>query len=392
LGRWFRRGSSPVSPVPQKSKVLLLVLLWQFFFLSAYFAIISICTPLEISDGININRYSMITSNGAGKLLTIVSGIRASGKLHIGNFLGALQQFVELQNQHQCYFFIADLHALTTPFEPKELRQNTLEVAAEYLAAGIDPNKCTFFIQSQVKEHSELAWIFNCITPLGELERMTQFKDKAKLHKENINAGLLTYPCLMAADILMYKANAVPVGDDQVQHVELARVIARKFNNHFGKVFPEPKTYERKPLRIMSLTDPTKKMSKTDPPAGGEALLLDDSPAEIQRKLKKAVTATEAGKKSPGEENLMLLLSYFGQDEEVRYFTNAQNKRNLKFSELKEALAKNISEYFAEFREKKKALLAEPEKLADILGQGAEKARKIASQTLFEVKEKIGLL
>ena len=164
---------------------------------------------------------------------TILSGIRASGRLHIGNYLGALKQFVELQedNENNCFYFIADLHAITTPFEPKQLRQDTLEVAADYLAAGIDPKKCTFFLQSSVQEHTQLAWIFNCILPIGELERMTQFKDKSKEHKKGINAGLLTYPALMAADILLYKPNSIPVGEDQVQHVELARILARKFNN-----------------------------------------------------------------------------------------------------------------------------------------------------------------
>jgi tryptophanyl-tRNA synthetase len=215
----------------------------------------------------------------------IVAGIRASGKLHIGNYIGALKHFVELAQDEtkQCYFFIADLHALTTPFEPKELTQTTLDVTATYLAAGLDPDKCVFFPQSQVLEHTQLAWIFNCLLPLGELERMTQYKDKARQHTENINAGLLTYPALMAADILIYKGEAVPVGDDQVQHVELARVVARKFNNHFGETFPEPKTYLNEPLRIMSLADPAKKMSKT----GDESLLLDDEPTEIHRKLKK---------------------------------------------------------------------------------------------------------
>jgi tryptophanyl-tRNA synthetase len=320
---------------------------------------------------------------------TIVSGIRATGKLHIGNYLGALKEFVNLQEQgHNCFYFIADLHAITTPFEPKELKQNTLDVAAEYLAAGIDPEKSTFFIQSQVSQHSELAWIFNCITPVGELERMTQYKDKAKQHKENINAGVLTYPALMAADILMYKATEVPVGEDQTQHVELARVVARKFNHKFGKTFPEPHTFLRKPLRIMSLTDPLKKMSKT----GDEALMLDDSPAEIYRKLKKAVTASQGGTKSPGEENLLLLLSHFGPKEEITYFADQQASGNLKYSELKETLAKNISEYFQNFREKKKELLGRPEELAKILAQGAQKAKKIAQETLLEVKERIGLL
>jgi len=320
---------------------------------------------------------------------TIVSGIRASGALHVGNYLGALKQFVELQNQgHNCYFFIADLHGLTTPFEPKKLANDTLDVAASYLAAGIDPKKCTFFLQNQVLEHATLAWVFNCILPIAELERMTQYKDKAKQHKESLNAGLLTYPSLMAADILIYKPTAVPVGEDQVQHVELARVVARKFNHKFGKTFPEPQTYLQKPLRIMSLTDPAKKMSKT----GDEALLMDDSPTEILRKLKKAVTASEAGKKSPGVENLFLLLEHFGPKEHITYFRDAQRENTLKFSELKEALAKDIAEYFSEFREKKKQLLATPEYLAEVLGEGARKAGAVARENLLEIKHRIGLL
>lgn len=324
------------------------------------------------------------------KQKTILSGIRATGSLHIGNYLGALKQFVEIQadSQTNCFFFIADLHALTTPFEPKELKKITLEVAAEYLAAGIDPKKSAFFLQNHVLEHATLAWLFNCLTPISELERMTQFKDKSKQNTKNINAGLLTYPSLMAADILIYKPESVPVGEDQTQHVELARVVARKFNNRFGQTFPEPHTFLKKSLRIMSLTEPTKKMSKT----GDEALMLDDSPAEVSRKLKKAVTASEAGKKSPGEENLMFLLSQFGTSEALKYFSEAQNSGNLKYSELKETLAKNITEYFAEFREKKKELLEKPNYIAEVLGEGAEKARAVAQTTLLEVKQKIGLL
>ncbi len=321
---------------------------------------------------------------------TYVAGCRATGKLHVGNYLGLIKDLLttqEAQNLER-FYFIADLHAITTPFEPKELKSNTLDLAASYLAAGIDPSKTVFFAQNQVMEHAWLTWIFNCLIPLGELERMTQYKDKAKQHNQNINAGLLIYPSLMAADILIYKPTSIPVGEDQIQHVELSRIIARKFNNKFGQTFPEPKTYLRKPLRIMSLTDPTKKMSKT----GDEALLLDDEPKEIARKLKKAVTASEPGKKSPGEENLMLLLSHFGKEDSIRYFTEAQNTGKLKYSELKETLAESISGYFAEFREKKKDLLAKPDHLAQVLGDGAQKAREVAGQTLVEVKQKIGLL
>ncbi|MGE5297846.1 MAG: tryptophan--tRNA ligase, partial [Acidobacteriaceae bacterium] len=241
---------------------------------------------------------------------------------------------------------------------------------------------------SRVMEHSELAWIFNCLTPLGELQRMTQFKDKTSQHKENINAGLLTYPCLMAADILMYKPTAVPVGEDQVQHVELTRVIARKFNNRFGKTFPEPKTFMRAPLRIMSLTDPAKKMSKT----GDEALMLDDSPTEILRKLKKAVTATDAKQKSPGVENLFLILSHFADQATVKAFETQQKNNTIKYSELKQELARIISEKLAGFRDKKQELMAHPKQITEILNEGTIKASKIANSTLIEVKEKIGLI
>lgn len=321
---------------------------------------------------------------------TILAGIRATGRLHVGNYLGALKQFVEIQNDRskRCYFFIADLHAITTPFDPKELKNDTLQVAADYLASGIDPKKSVFFLQNHVLEHATLAWVFNCFLPLGELERMTQYKDKAAQHKANINAGLLTYPALMAADILLYKPSAVPVGEDQVQHVELARVVARKFNNRFGETFPEPQTYLRKPLRIMSLAQPTKKMSKT----GDEALMLDDEPEIIRRKLKKAVTASEAGKKSAGVENLFFLLEQFGKPDEVVHFREAQKADALKFSELKETLAVAIANYFAEFREKKKELLAKPDYLAEVLAEGSNEARKTAQKTFLEVKQKIGLL
>lgn len=324
------------------------------------------------------------------KKTTILSGIRATGKLHVGNYLGALKQFIEVQNdaKNECFFFIADLHALTTPFEPKKLSADTLEVVAEYLAAGIDPKKSALFLQNNVLEHAELAWIFNCITPLGELERMTQYKDKSKQHKENINAGLLTYPVLMAADILIYKPDGVPVGEDQVQHVELAREIARKFNHKFGNTFPEPQPYERKPLRIMSLMDPQKKMSKT----GDEALMMSDEPEMILKKLKKAVTGTDVTELSPGVKNLLFLLEQFDGATESKQFHGQIKKGEIKYSELKAAVADKISNHFAEFREKKAEILADKNYIAEVLSEGAKKARAKASETLREVKEKIGLL
>ncbi len=320
---------------------------------------------------------------------TILSGVQATGRMHIGNYLGALKQFVDIQNEGklQCYFFVADLHALTVPRDPKQLRKDTLEVVAEYIAAGLDPEKSVIFIQNHVMEHAELAWIFNCITPVGELERMTQFKDKGRAQKDSVNAGLLIYPALMAADILLYKPNFVPTGEDQVQHIELTRVIARKFNKQFGQVFPEPKPFLREPLRIMSLKDPSRKMSKT----GDDPLYMDDSPKDIEAKLKKAVTAT-SGEGSKGVDNLMFLMEQFGDPATTGEFRGAIKDGSIKYSELKNALADSIANYFADFRTKKKELLSDPQHLAQILADGAAKARAIASQTMYEVKEKTGLL
>lgn len=320
----------------------------------------------------------------------VVAGIRASGQPHIGNYLGAMKQFVELQDRHDCFFFIADLHSLTTPFEPNEQRANALDVALDYLALGLDPEKCTLFLQSQVSEHAELAWIFNCITPLGELERMTQFKDKSGTVKtESINAGLLNYPVLMAADILLYKPLGVPIGEDQMQHLELTRTIARKFNTRFGELFPMPKAMTNpEALRIKSLTDPAKKMSKT----GDEALLINDSPEEIHRKIKKAVTATEADGAALGVENLMQLLKQFGEPADVTHFTKAIDDGSVKYSELKETLADRVTTYFAPFRERRAKLAADPQAALDALAEGARKAKEIAGETMREVKSKVGLL
>lgn len=320
---------------------------------------------------------------------TIVSGIRATGKLHVGNYLGALQQFIELQSTpgYTGYFFIADLHALTTPFEPLQLTHDTLEVVAEYVAAGLDPEKSVIFLQNQVSEHAQLAWIFNCITPLGELERMTQYKDKSKEHG-SITAGLLCYPTLMAADILLYKPTMVPVGDDQTQHLELTRDIAKKFNKQFGNTFPLPKNYVMKPLRIQSLLRPDKKMSKT----GDTPLYISDEPDVLLAKLKKAVTASDGHSKSSGVNNLMALLHHFGNKGDITYFDDEIKNNTIKYSELKTALAERIASHFEAFRARKQELMDDPETLAEILADGARRARETASTTLREVKQKIGLL
>jgi tryptophanyl-tRNA synthetase len=249
--------------------------------------------------------------------MRIFSGIRPTGELHIGNYLGAIKQWLELQEKNECVFCIVDLHAITTPYKPEVLQKNILELATAYLAAGLNPEKCVFFVQSQIAEHSELAWILSTITPLGELQRMTQFKEKSKKHPGEVNAGLLNYPLLMAADILLYQTELVPVGKDQQQHVELAREIARRFNKRFGDTFKEPRTLLPKVgEKIMSLQNPKKKMSKTDDTRG--CIELFEEPEVIKKKIMSAVT--DAGKtvkydpiKKPGISNLLTIYSLFSQ-------------------------------------------------------------------------------
>ena len=249
----------------------------------------------------------------------LVSGMQPTGRLHVGNYLGALKNFVALQNSgtYQCYFFLADLHALTEGPAPKALGENILNLAADYLAAGLDPKKSVIYQQSLIPAHSELAWVLDTITPMGELERMTQYKDKSARQKENVNAGLFSYPVLMAADILIYNAQFIPVGEDQLQHLELARTVARKFNSRFGETFLEPKGLLTQTPRVMSLKDPAKKMSKSDPDG---CLFIDDSPEDIKRKLGRAVTDSDASilydpEKKPGLSNLLEIYGAFiGKD------------------------------------------------------------------------------
>ena len=323
----------------------------------------------------------------------IVSGAKPSGKLHLGNYLGALKNFVDLQDKYHCFFFIADLHSLTSSFSAKEKERQIIEFAADFLALGIDPKKSVLFIQSHVPEHSELTWIFNCLTPFAELKRMTQFKDMSEHDPSNINVGLFDYPVLQAADILIYKPAFVPVGKDQLQHLELTRTIARTFNKRFGRTFPEPEPIITETQNIMSLANPMKKMSKSH--GLKNYLALTDEPDVIKEKLSKAVTDTGKDKNaamSPGVKNLFLLLKQFGTDETYKYFTEAHSKGNIKYNELKIKLAEDISSHFADFRAQRKKLLKDPERIKSIFKDGAEKARVTARKTLIEVREKIGLV
>lgn len=321
----------------------------------------------------------------------IFSGIQPTGSLHIGNYLGAVKNWVALQNsgEYNCFFSIVDYHSITGNRTAAERKEQIIHLAAELIAAGIDPEKCTFFVQSHVPEHTELAWVFNSVTPMAELERMTQFKDKSERQAKNINAGLFTYPVLQAADILLYHGTHVPVGEDQVQHIELTRDVARWFNNKYGDLFPETEALLTEIPRVKSLLEPTKKMSKSL--GEGHVIDLADEPAVLEKKIKKAVTATEGGSNAPGVDNLLLLLKEFGDASAVDQFAAAQADGSIRYGDLKQAVTAAVGEHFADFREKRRALLDNHDAIADILIAGAEKAQPIARATMETVRERIGI-
>jgi tryptophanyl-tRNA synthetase len=324
--------------------------------------------------------------------MRIFSGIQPTGNLHIGNYLGALRQFLELQENNECVFCIVDLHAMTIPYEPKLMSQNVLDAAICYLAAGINPQKSILFVQSQVPEHTELTWILNTVTPIGDLLRMTQYKEKSKQFKNEVGAGLLNYPILMAADILLYKTDLVPVGQDQQQHVELARTIARKFNQRFGEVFVEPKVrLPKEGAKIMALNDPRKKMSKSLPES---CLFLFDEPEVIRKKIMSAVT--DLGKeikynpiKKPGISNLLTIFSLFSEKPIKALEKKFEGEG---YASFKQSLAKLLTEKLEPFRKKRNELMAREVYVKEILQQGANKAGVIAKSTMNEVRKRTGLI
>lgn len=320
----------------------------------------------------------------------IVSGIQPTGNLHIGNYLGAVKNFLELQKsgKYEMYIFIADLHSLSGKLTAEQLREQVKITVAELLAAGIDPDKTTFFVQSQVIGHADLAWIFNCVTPMGELERMTQYKDKVSQFK-SATAGLFTYPILQAADILIYKGEVVPVGQDQIQHVELTRDVARWFNNKYGEFFPEVKHLLTNVPKVMSLLEPEKKMSKSL--GVGHVIDLRETPEEIENKLKRAVTATSGGETAPGVANLLGLLKEFGEKSAYDAFVAAEKDGSIRYGDLKKSLSDAIAKHFAIFREKREKLLKDPKKLDKILAKGAKKAQKVADKNMAEVRKLVGI-
>jgi len=321
----------------------------------------------------------------------IFSGIQPSGVLHLGNYLGAIKNWVALQEKYDSIFCVVDLHAITAPQNPEELRRKTLEVAKIYLAAGINPEKSTIFVQSHVPEHTELAWILNTITKIPELERMTQFKDKSSENKQNINAGLFNYPVLMAADILLYDTNLVPIGEDQLQHVEIARILARRFNNTFGKTFVIPEPFVvKESMRIMGLDDPTKKMSKS---ASSEYnyISLTDNPDAIREKIKRAVTDSgrhiKYSDEQPAIKNLINIYALL-DNAKPKEIEEAYRKKG--YAEFKTDLAEVIVDFLGDFQLRYNDI--DDKEVVNILNQGAEKARPLAEKKIEEVKEKVGLI
>ena len=325
--------------------------------------------------------------------MRIFSGIQPTGAIHIGNYLGAIKQWVELQEKNECIFSVVDLHSITIPYRPSELQRNILDAVVCYLAAGINPEKSLLFVQSEVKEHTELAWLLGTITPIGDLLRMTQYKEKAKQFKEKADAGLLNYPILMAADILLYRTDVVPVGIDQQQHVELARTIARRFNKIFGQTFPEPKVKLQKiGAKIMALNSPKKKMSKSLGPQS--YLSIFDEPDVIEKKIMTAVT--DLGKeikynpeKKPGISNLLVIYSLFSEKEIKEIEKKFKGKG---YQEFKKSLAKLLINSLEPFRRKRKELLQREVYVREILEQGRKRAQIIAQSTIEEVKKKMGLV
>lgn len=324
----------------------------------------------------------------------ILSGIQATGNLTLGNYLGAINNWVSMQDKYDCYYMIANLHTLTVRNNPEDLKKNTLNLLALYIASGLDPEKNTIFIQSQVDAHSKLSWVLNCYTYIGELSRMTQFKDKSEKHADNVNAGLFTYPVLMAADILLYQSNLVPVGKDQKQHLEIARDIAERFNKIYGQTFTIPKPYiGENSAKIMGLQDPTKKMSKSSTNIN-DVIYLNDTKDDIIKKFKKAVTDSEGivrfdVENKPGISNLMCIYGAIlnKTNEEIeKEFSGAG------YGTFKLAVAEAVANKLAPIQEKYNELIGNESYLKSIYEAGKEKASIIANKTVNDVYNKVGMI
>ncbi|MBM6925976.1 tryptophan--tRNA ligase [Pseudoflavonifractor phocaeensis] len=324
----------------------------------------------------------------------LLSGIQPSGDLHLGNYLGAIKNWAELSDQFDCYWFMADLHTITVRQEAAELRRRTLTQIATYIACGLDPEKNTIFVQSHVHQHAELGWVLACHTMFGELSRMTQFKDKAAKHADNINAGLFTYPCLMAADILLYQPDFVPVGEDQKQHVEICRDVATRFNHLHGDVFKVPQPYIPKAgARVMSLNQPDTKMSKSIPEG---CVFLMEKPEDIMRKFKRAITDSDTERcvhydreAKPGVSNLMSIYSAITGESYEAIEAQFEGKG---YGAFKPVVGEAVVELLRPIREETQRLLADKAYLEGVYRAGAEKAAYVAEKTLRKVYKKVGFL
>ena len=320
----------------------------------------------------------------------IFSGIQPSGEITIGNYLGAIRNWVTLLEEHDSIFGIVDQHALTILYDQQEMQRRIFEAAAVNIAAGLDPAKCTLFVQSHVPEHTELTWYFNTVTPMGELGRMTQFKEKSKQHQDNINVGLFDYPVLQAADILLYKADRVPVGEDQVQHIELSREIARKFNLRFGEIFPEPQAILSPTPRVLGL-DGKAKMSKSM----NNYIGVVEDPKSIRSKLATAVTDENRKRRTdPGNPdicNLFTLHKSFSRQEQIDMVDMECRRAGIGCVDCKKILADNMIEELTPIRERCQALQNEPDRVRDVLERGADRCKKIATETIDEVRRAMGL-
>lgn len=323
----------------------------------------------------------------------VYSALQPSGQLTIGNYLGSIRNFKSLQDQYECFFNVADLHSITVPQEPKLLRERTLDLMAIFLASGLEPDKSTLFVQSHVPQHAELSWVLSCMSYMGQLSRMTQFKEKSQKSEENLNAGLFTYPVLMAADILLYQTDLVPVGVDQKQHLELARDLAERFNNKYSETFVVPEGIIGKETgKIMSLKNPEKKMSKSDEDVNSFILLLDDEEI-IKRKIKKSVTDSLGNfaynDEQKGLKNLInMYIAFSGKtsDEIVAKYKNEN------YSVFKEDLGQLIADSLKPIREKHKEFISDKAYLEKVMKEGAEKASYFANKTLRKVYKKVGFL
>ena len=324
----------------------------------------------------------------------LLSGIQPSGDLHLGNYLGAIKNWRELSDQFDCYWFMADLHTITVRQDPAQLRRRTLTQIATYIACGLDPEKNTIFVQSHVPAHAELGWVLDCYTMFGELSRMTQFKDKSAKHADNINAGLFTYPCLMAADILLYQPDFVPVGEDQKQHVEICRDIANRFNHVYGDVFKMPEPYIPKAgARVMSLNQPDTKMSKSIPEG---CVFLMEKPEDILRKFKRAITDSDTERcvrydpqAKPGVSNLMQIYSAVTGKSFEAIEAEFEGKG---YGAFKPAVGEAVVELLRPIREETERLLADKAYLEGVYRAGAERASRVAERTLRKVYKKVGFL